>query len=81
MTERLPTLSDMMTCILGTAFTLWVYTKSLKENTFDGKTDVNGFFVSLAKYGLVVPILVILMLLASLLTVVGVGLLASHIFH
>lgn len=43
MTERLPMLSDMMTCTLGTAFILWVYLKSLKENTFDGKTYMPGF--------------------------------------
>ena len=53
MTERLPMLSDMMTYILGTAFLLWAYIKSLKENTFDGKTYMPGFLCSLAKYGLV----------------------------
>lgn len=81
MTERLPMLSDIMTCILGTAFILWVYIKSLKENTFDGKTYMPGFLCSLAKYGLVVPILVLLTLLALLLAVFGVGLLASLIIH
>lgn len=81
MTERLPMLSDMMTCILGTAFFLWVYIKSPKENTFDGKTYMSGFLCSLAKYGLVAPILVLFMLLASLLTVFGIGLLTLLIFH
>lgn len=81
MTERLPMLSDMMTCILGTAFILWVYIKSLKENTFDCKTYMPGFLCSLAKYGLVVPILVMLALLAFALSVCGWALLASLIIH
>ena len=81
MTERLPMLSDMMTCILGTAFILWIYIKSLKENTFDGKTYIPGFLCSLAKYGLVVPILVMLALLAFALSVCGWAFLASLIIH
>lgn len=74
-------LSDIMTCILATAFTLWVYTKSLKENTIDGMTDTSGFFISLAKYGLVTPILVTLALLAFTLSVFGWAFLASLIIH
>lgn len=81
MTERLPMLSDMMTCILGTAFILWVYIKSLKENTFDGKTHMPGFLCSLTKYGLVAPTLVILALLAFILSVCGWAFLVSLIIH
>ena len=81
MTERLPMLSDMMTYILGTAFLLWVYIKSLKENTFDGKTYMPGFLCSLAKYGLVAPTLVILALSAFILSVCGWTFLASLIIH
>lgn len=81
MTERLTMLSDMMTCILGTAFFLWIYIKSLKENTIDGMTNTSGFFLSLAKYGLVVPFIALLALLAATLSIFGVGLLASLIFH
>ena len=74
-------LSDMMTCILGTTFILWVYIKSLKENTFDGKTYMPGFLCSLAKYGLVAPILVMLALLAFALSVRGWAFLASLIIN
>ena len=81
MTERLPMLSDMMTCILGTAFLLWIYIKSLKENTFDDKTYMPGFLCSLAKYGLVMPIIVMLALLAFALSVCGWAFLASLIIH
>lgn len=81
MTERLPMLSDMVTCILGTAFILWIYIKSLKENTFDGKTYMPGFLCSLAKYGLVMPIIVILALVAFTLSVCGWAFLASLIIH
>lgn len=81
MTERLPMLSDMMTCILGTAFILWIYIKSLKENTFDGKTYMPGFLCSLAKYGFIMPIIVILVLVAFMLSVCGWAFLASLIIH
>ena len=57
--------------IIGTAFLLWTYIKSLKENTFDGKTYMPGFLCSLAKYGLVAPTLVILALSAFILSVCG----------
>ena len=81
MTERLHMLSDMMAYILGTAFLLWAYIKSLKENTFDGKTYKHGFLCSLAKYGLVAPTLVILALSAFILSVCGWAFLASLIIH
>lgn len=81
MTERLTMLSDMMTYILGTAFILWVYIKSLKENTFDGETYIPGLLCSLAKYGLVAPTLVILALLLFMLSVCGWAFLASIIIH
>lgn len=81
MTERLHMLSDMMMYILGTAFFLWVYIKSLKENRFDGKTYMPGFLCSLAKYGLVAPTLVILALSAFILSVCGWAFLASLIIH
>ena len=81
MTERLPMLSDMMRFILASALFLCGYLKSLKENTFDGKTDVPGFFGSLAKYFIVMPILIMLALLAFALSVCGLAFLASIIIH
>lgn len=74
-------LSDMMTCIIVTAFILWVYIKSLKENTVDGMTNVRGFLCSLAKYGLVAPTLGILALILFMLFVLSIGLLVSFIFY
>lgn len=81
MTERLPMLSDMMTCILGTAFLLWAYIKSLKENTVNGTTNVPNFVFSLIKYIAIVPLMIIIALLAFILSVCGWAFLASLIIH
>lgn len=71
----------MIAYVLGTVFLLWAYIKSLKENTFDGKTYIPGFICSLAKYGLVAPTLIILALSAFILSVCGWAFLASLIIH
>jgi len=81
MNEQLNTFKDISAYIIGTVFLLWVYIKSLKENTFDGKTCMPGFLCSLAKYGLVAPTLVILALSAFILSVCGWAFLASLIIH
>mgnify|MGYP003086810919 FL=1 len=76
MNEQLNTFKDISAYIIGTVFLLWAYIKSLKENTFDGKTYMHGFLCSLAKYGLVAPTLVILALSAFILSVCGWAFLA-----
>ena len=81
MNEQLNTFKDISAYIIGAVFLLWVYIKSLKENTFDGKTYMPGFLCSLAKYGLVAPTLVILALSAFILSVCGWAFLASLIIH
>lgn len=81
MNEQLNTFKDISAYIIGTAFFLWAYIKSLKENMFDGKTYMPGFLCSLAKYGLVAPTLVILALSAFILSVCGWAFLASLIIH
>lgn len=81
MNEQLNMFKDISAYIIGAVFLLWVYIKSLKENTFDGKTYMPGFLCSLAKYGLVAPTLVILALSAFMLSVCGWAFLASLIIR
>lgn len=49
MTEQLPMLPDIITRIIGSAYLLWAYTKSLKENTVNGMTNVPNFVFSFIK--------------------------------
>ena len=81
MNEQLNIFKDISAYIIGTVFLLWAYIKSLKENTFDGKTYMPGFLCSLAKYGLVAPTLTIFALSAFILSVCGWAFLASLIIH
>lgn len=81
MNEQLNTFKDISAYIIGAVFLLWAYIKSLKENTFDGKTYMPGFLCSLAKYGLAAPTIVILALSAFILSVCGWAFLASLIIH
>ena len=77
MNEQLPMLSDIITCIIGSAYLLWAYTKSLKENTANGMTNVPNFVFSFIKYIGVVPLIVILVLLTLWLFVLGIAFLIS----
>jgi hypothetical protein len=81
MTEQLNTFKDIITCIIGSAYLLWAYTKSLKENTVNGMTNVPNFVFSFVKYIGVVPLIVILVLLTFWLSVLGIVSLASTFIH
>ena len=74
-------LSDIITCIIGSAYLLWAYTKSLKENTVNGMTNVPNFVFSLIKYMFVMPLMVILVLLAFWLSALGVAFLITQFIH
>ena len=81
MTEQLNTFKDISTAVIGSAYLLWAYTKSLKENTVDGMTNVPNFVFSFVKYIGVVPLIVILALLTFWLSVLGVAFLTSTFIH
>lgn len=81
MTEQLNIFKDISTCIIGTVFLLWVYTKSLKENTVNGMTNVPNFVFSFVKYIGVVPLIVILALLTFWLSALGVAFLITQFIH
>ena len=81
MNEQLNTLKDISTAVIGSTYLLWAYTKSLKENTVNGMTNVPNFVFSFVKYIGVVPLIVILALLTFWLSVLGIVSLASTFIH
>ena len=81
MTEQLNTLKDISTAVIGSTYLLWAYTKSLKENTVNGMTNVPNFVFSFVKYIGVVPLIVILALLTFWLSVLGIAFLTSTFIH
>lgn len=81
MTEQLNTFKDMSIAVIGSAYLLWAYTKSLKENTVNGMTNVPNFVFSFVKYIGVVPLIVILALLTFWLSVLGIAFLTSALIH
>ena len=81
MTEQLNTFKDISTAVIGSAYLLWAYSKSLKENTVNGMTNVPNFVFSFVKYIAVVPLMVILALLALWLSVLGIAFLIAIFIH
>ena len=81
MTEQLNTFKDISTAVIGSAYLLWAYTKSLKENTVNGMTNVPNFVFSFVKYIGVVPLIVILALSTFWLSVLGIAFLTSTFIH
>lgn len=81
MNEQLNILAKIVECLVGTYFIVWAYVKCLKENTFDGETDMGGFAISFIKYFFVAPTLIICALLAFTLSMGLWAVLISAIIH